>query len=67
MNRPASRAAHLLPLLIAGLLLWIRGDAQDGWLFQHFLTPSVTHVLGRHRDHGRGLGLQRLGARAPGA
>jgi protein-S-isoprenylcysteine O-methyltransferase Ste14 len=39
---PASRAAHLLPLLIAGLLLWIRGDAQDGWLFQHFLTPSVT-------------------------
>jgi protein-S-isoprenylcysteine O-methyltransferase Ste14 len=37
-----SRAAHLLPLLIAGLLLWIRGDAQDGWLFQHFLTPSMT-------------------------
>jgi protein-S-isoprenylcysteine O-methyltransferase Ste14 len=39
---PGSRAAHLLPLLIAAVLLWIRGDARDGWLFQHFLTPSVT-------------------------
>jgi protein-S-isoprenylcysteine O-methyltransferase Ste14 len=39
---PGSRAAHLLPLLIAGVLLWIRGDAEDGWLFRHFLTPSAT-------------------------
>jgi protein-S-isoprenylcysteine O-methyltransferase Ste14 len=39
---PGSRAAHLLPLLIAAVLLWIRGDARDGWLFQHFLRPSVT-------------------------
>ena len=29
--------------LIPGLwLLWIRGDAEDGWLFQRFLTRSVT-------------------------
>jgi protein-S-isoprenylcysteine O-methyltransferase Ste14 len=39
---PGSRAAHLLPLLIAAVLLWIRGDARDGWLFQYFLTPSLT-------------------------
>jgi protein-S-isoprenylcysteine O-methyltransferase Ste14 len=39
---PGSRAAHLLPLLIAAVLLWIRGDAEDGWLFQRFLTRSVT-------------------------
>jgi protein-S-isoprenylcysteine O-methyltransferase Ste14 len=38
---PGSRAAHLLPLLAAAVLLWIRGDAGDGWLFQHFLQPSV--------------------------
>ena len=38
---PGSRAAHLLPLLVAAVLLWIRGDAEDGWLFQHFLRPSV--------------------------
>jgi protein-S-isoprenylcysteine O-methyltransferase Ste14 len=37
-----SRAAHLLPLLVAAVLLWIRGDAEDGWLFQRFLTRSVT-------------------------
>jgi protein-S-isoprenylcysteine O-methyltransferase Ste14 len=39
---PASRAAHLLPVLIAGVLLWIGGDAEDGWLFQRFVTRSVT-------------------------
>jgi protein-S-isoprenylcysteine O-methyltransferase Ste14 len=39
---PGSRAAHLLPLLIAAVLLWIRGDTEDGWLFQRFLTRSVT-------------------------
>jgi len=39
---PGSRAAHLLPLLVAGVLLWIRGDAADGWLFQRFLTRSLT-------------------------
>ena len=39
---PGSRAAHLLPLLVAAVLLWIRGDAEDGWLFQRFLTRSVT-------------------------
>jgi protein-S-isoprenylcysteine O-methyltransferase Ste14 len=39
---PGSRAAHLLPLLIAAVLLWIRGDPQDSWLFQHFLRPGVT-------------------------
>ena len=38
---PGSRAAHLLPLLIAAVLLWIRGDAEDGWLFQRFVTRSV--------------------------
>jgi protein-S-isoprenylcysteine O-methyltransferase Ste14 len=39
---PGSRAAHLLPLLIAAVLLWIRGDAEDGWPFQRFVTRSVT-------------------------
>jgi protein-S-isoprenylcysteine O-methyltransferase Ste14 len=39
---PGSRAAHLLPLLIAGVLLAIRGDAEDGWLFQRFLMRSAT-------------------------
>jgi len=39
---PGSRAAHLLPLLVAAVLLWIRGDAEDGWLFHRFLARSVT-------------------------
>jgi protein-S-isoprenylcysteine O-methyltransferase Ste14 len=39
---PGSRAAHLLPLLIAAVLLWIRGDADDGWLFQRFVARSLT-------------------------
>jgi protein-S-isoprenylcysteine O-methyltransferase Ste14 len=39
---PGSRAAHLLPLLVAAVLLWIRGDAEDGWLFERFVTRSVT-------------------------
>lgn len=39
---PGSRAAHLLPLLVAGVLLWIRGDAEDGWLFRQLLAHSLT-------------------------
>jgi protein-S-isoprenylcysteine O-methyltransferase Ste14 len=39
---PGSRAAHLLPLLVAAVLLWIRGDAEDGWLFHRFLARSLT-------------------------
>ncbi len=38
---PGSRAAHLLPLLVAAVLLWIRGDPEDGWLFQRILARSA--------------------------
>jgi protein-S-isoprenylcysteine O-methyltransferase Ste14 len=37
---PWSRAAHLVPLLIAAILLAIRGYPGDGWLFQRFLPYS---------------------------
>jgi protein-S-isoprenylcysteine O-methyltransferase Ste14 len=37
-----SRAAHLLPLLIAAVLLWIHGDAEGSWLFQRFLSRGET-------------------------
>ena len=38
---PWSRAAHLLPLLIAAVLLWIRTDPDGGWLFHRFLSRSA--------------------------
>ena len=34
---PASRAAHIVPLVIAGVLLWMRDIPGGGILFQHFL------------------------------
>ena len=37
---PASRAAHLVPLLIAGLLLWVNPIAGGGVLFERFLARS---------------------------
>jgi protein-S-isoprenylcysteine O-methyltransferase Ste14 len=40
---PGSRAAHLVPLLIAAVLLGIRTFPDGGWLFQRFLPPSDTN------------------------
>ena len=37
---PASRAAHLVPLAIAGLLLWVNPIAGGGVLFERFLPQS---------------------------
>jgi protein-S-isoprenylcysteine O-methyltransferase Ste14 len=37
----ASRAAHLLPLLIAAILLWIQTVPNGGWLFERFLPRSA--------------------------
>jgi protein-S-isoprenylcysteine O-methyltransferase Ste14 len=37
---PGSRAAHLVPLLIAAVLLGIRPDPEGGWLFQRFLPRT---------------------------
>ena len=37
---PASRAAHLIPLAIAGLLLWMDPIAGGGVLFERFLPQS---------------------------
>jgi len=37
---PASRAAHLMPLAIAGLLLWVNPIAGGGVLFERFLPQS---------------------------
>jgi protein-S-isoprenylcysteine O-methyltransferase Ste14 len=39
-----SRAAHLVPLLIAGVLLAMRTDPDGGWLFQRFLAPSSANL-----------------------
>jgi len=41
---PWSRAAHLVPLLIAAVLLAIRTDPDGGWLFQPFLTRSAASI-----------------------
>jgi protein-S-isoprenylcysteine O-methyltransferase Ste14 len=38
-----SRAAHLIPLLIAGVLLVIRTRPDGGWLFQRFLAANDTN------------------------
>lgn len=35
-----SRAAHLVPLLIAAVLLWLRDDPDGGWLFERFLLRT---------------------------
>ncbi|HEV7984669.1 MAG TPA: isoprenylcysteine carboxylmethyltransferase family protein, partial [Steroidobacteraceae bacterium] len=35
-----SRAAHLVPLLIAAVLLWLRDDPDGGWLFGRFLLRT---------------------------
>lgn len=35
-----SRAAHLLPLLVAGILLWLRDEPDGGWLFERILPRS---------------------------
>jgi len=40
---PGSRAAHLVPLLIAAVLLAIRTYPGGGWLFQRFLPASDTN------------------------
>ena len=37
---PASRAAHLLPLALAAILLWIEPIEGGGILFERFLPPS---------------------------
>jgi protein-S-isoprenylcysteine O-methyltransferase Ste14 len=37
-----SRAAHLVPLLVAVVLLSMRTDPNGGWLFSPLLTPSAT-------------------------
>jgi protein-S-isoprenylcysteine O-methyltransferase Ste14 len=39
---PGSRAAHMLPLLVGAVLLWIRGDPEDGWLFHRIFPRSAT-------------------------
>src|ERR1017187_4924122 len=41
VDPPWSRAAHLLPLFIAAVLLWIRTDPDGGWLFHRFLSRSA--------------------------
>jgi protein-S-isoprenylcysteine O-methyltransferase Ste14 len=44
---PASRAAHLVPLLIAGLLLWIDPIPGGGVLFERFMPHTyVTYWTG---------------------
>jgi protein-S-isoprenylcysteine O-methyltransferase Ste14 len=40
---PGSRAAHVVPLVIAGALLAIRTFPHGGWLFQRFLPASETN------------------------
>jgi protein-S-isoprenylcysteine O-methyltransferase Ste14 len=39
---PASRAAHIVPLVLAALLLWVRTVPDGGVLFRRFLPPSET-------------------------
>jgi protein-S-isoprenylcysteine O-methyltransferase Ste14 len=39
---PASRAAHIVPLLIAAILLWMNPIAGAGLLFERFLPASDT-------------------------
>jgi protein-S-isoprenylcysteine O-methyltransferase Ste14 len=36
----ASRAAHIVPIVLAGLLLWVQPFPGGGVLFQRFLPPS---------------------------
>jgi protein-S-isoprenylcysteine O-methyltransferase Ste14 len=44
---PASRAAHLVPLLIAGLLLWIDRIPGGGVLFERFMPHTyLTYWIG---------------------
>jgi protein-S-isoprenylcysteine O-methyltransferase Ste14 len=50
----ASRAAHLLPLAIAGLLLWMPAIAGGGILFQHFMPHTLL-------TYWAGTGLLALG------
>ena len=38
----ASRAAHLIPLLIAGVLLGMRTIPDGGWLFERFLPRTAS-------------------------
>jgi protein-S-isoprenylcysteine O-methyltransferase Ste14 len=54
---PASRAAHLVPLLIAAVLLWIRSDPAGGWLFQRFLPRSAGSFWAGALLTGLGLGF----------
>jgi protein-S-isoprenylcysteine O-methyltransferase Ste14 len=37
---PASRAAHIVPLVLAALLLWVRTVPDGGVLFRRFLAPT---------------------------
>jgi protein-S-isoprenylcysteine O-methyltransferase Ste14 len=43
---PASRAAHLVPLLLAGILLWVHTIPGGGVLFERFLPRSYAAYWG---------------------
>ncbi|HEY1724444.1 MAG TPA: isoprenylcysteine carboxylmethyltransferase family protein [Steroidobacteraceae bacterium] len=40
VESPLSRAAHFVPLIVAGLLLWMRRIADGGVLFERFIARS---------------------------